>query len=160
MHTNPTLLHTLKPLGFKQDSLWLSIFCPGFLCTAFSAWPGFNFAISELKSQTLCQEKPIHGCHLPPLGQIPTLCSSAVTETRPACFPPFSGSLCPAQERDFIRILKATLQSHWQMTAQLGLFLENVGKARNPSPWLYSHVTGLPLSPYLYLFLSTGMVAV
>lgn len=85
-HTNPTLLHT-QTSWIQQDSLWLCIFCTGFLCTAFSARPGFNFAIVELKSPTLCQEKPIHGCHLPPTGQIPALCSSADTETRPACFP-------------------------------------------------------------------------
>lgn len=114
---------------------------------AFFAQTQFNFAIAEFKSQTLCQEKPIHGCHLPPTGQIPTQCSSADTGTQPDCFPHCFLVPYVHLSRDCIRILKATLQPHWQMTAQLGLFLGNVGKARNPSPWPHSHVTGLPLSP-------------
>lgn len=159
VHTNPTLLHT-QTSWIWQDSLWLWIFCTGFLCTAFSAQPQFNFAIVQFKSHTLGQEKPIHGCHLPSTGQIATLCSSNDIETWPACFPHCFLVPYVLLRRDFIKILKAALQSDWQMTAQLGLFSGNVGKAKNASPWLHSHVAVLLLPPYPFTFLSTGMVPV
>lgn len=80
---------TRRPLGFGRAPCGYE----------FSAQPQFNFAIVEFKSQTLCQEKPIHGCHLPPTGQTATPCSSSDRDMTCLFSPLFFGSLCPAQER-------------------------------------------------------------
>lgn len=121
---------THRPLGFSRTPCGHEFSAQNFCARPFLHSHDLILPLCSLNHRHFARKSQSMDVTFHPLGRFP-LPAHLLTETRPACFP--HCFLCVQLRRDFIRILKATLQSHWQKTAQLGLFLGNEGKEGTPA---------------------------